>query len=45
LEDGSALDTYLAIYTERLDRISIEPIKAKKFVANQPLTAITQGPV
>lgn len=42
-EDEASLDAYLNMHTERLKNMGIDPINAKKFQVNEPLTAITRG--
>lgn len=44
-EDEASLDAYLAMHTDRLHRMGIGHINAKKFQVNEPLTAITRGQV
>lgn len=42
-EDEASLDAYLTMHTQRLKRMGIGQINAKKFQVNESLTAITRG--
>ena len=44
-EDEAHLNAYLDLHTARLKAMGIDPINAKKFQVNHPLTEITRGPI